>query len=173
MYTVPHSTLMEALEVVVPFRVWALPVGRQAAQLLGKIAHELKAPGYGVRTYLHSVGMWILEERQKSKDLNLCRVFVNSNAYQGRMFHQTLQRYLKYREALLKTFGVRRLHRSSERLTVVSALLGDACITKNEAAQILRGELKGEDEELVRIVKAIGHTSSNALKFSTLAFSRY
>ncbi|QDZ18955.1 hypothetical protein HOP50_02g14610 [Chloropicon primus] len=167
LHVVPSNVLMEALQILLPYRIWPLPVGNLASSLVTAIAKELKFPGYHVRKSLGKLVSYLLQSKKDNKNIQMCRVFLNTDSYQGGMFNETLKRYVKYREAILGTFGKDELIYSCFRLSLISAMSSNEVMDFDTAIKILRGGIKDESLRLPEIQRELVKIEETACDFPT------
>ena len=166
--TVPGDVLLRTFKALLPYRIWPLPVGSQASALVDAITKELKFPGYHVRQNLSKQINHLLQSKQGNQNIQMCRVFLNREAYQGGMFHETLKRYVKYREAVLQTFGKDELVYTCFRLALINALSAEGPLEADTAMQILRGGVRDETVALPEIQRELTKIEENTMDYPTI-----
>ena len=139
---VPPDVLTKTVKNLLPYRIWPLPVGTLVSSLISAITKELKFPGYHVRQGLSRLVSHILQSKSDNRNVQMCRVFLNTDSYQGGMFNETLKRYVKYREAVLQTFGKDELVFTCFRLSLLSALSSSGTLDFDTGEQELLEEGK-------------------------------
>ena len=165
---VPPDVLTKTVKNLLPYRIWPLPVGTLVSSLISAITKELKFPGYHVRQGLSRLVSHILQSKSDNRNVQMCRVFLNTDSYQGGMFNETLQRYVKYREAVLRTFGKDELVFTCFRLSLLSALSSSGTLDFDTGIKILRGGIENEFVSLPEIQRELAKIEETACEFQTM-----
>ena len=165
---VPSDVLINTVKTLIPYRIWPLPVGEQASSLISAINKELKFPGYHVRQSLSKLISYLLQSKEDNRTIQRCRIFLNRDSYQGGMFHETLKRYHKYREAVLQSFGKDELVYTSLRLYLVNALSSDGQLDADTGMKILQGGIDNEGVDLTEIQREVAKIEATAIEFPTI-----
>lgn len=165
---VPSEMLTQTVQILLPYRIWPLPVGSLASSLIECISKELKFPGHHVRKSLGRLVSYLLQSKQDNRNTQMCRVFMNTDSYQGGMFNEALKRYIKYREAVLRTFGKDELIYTCFRLSLVNAFSSHELQDFDTAMKILRGGIDNESTRLPEMQRELAKVEDTACEFQTV-----
>ena len=125
LYAMPQRVILDALDVIVTYKVRPLPIGAVASAVIDKLVTEIKAPGHHTRQHLHRTSTYLLQAKKSNHEVQMCRVFMNVQAYHCAIYAEQLKRFVKYREALLATFKIESSCLACYRRSLVSAMLVD------------------------------------------------